>query len=270
MKNDIGHRGIDKGLFIWKNAKTSDYMFNAKEKDEESGLYYYEARYYSDEDIVFRARDPKFEDYPFMSPYSYCGNNPVIYIDPDGRDRQLVYNHRRGTITVKANYYCNINTQSAARKATEVFNNKAGLTYTDKDGKTWDVKFKLQVIRVDNGKERKAANNDKQGNSFVLKGTVKHGDKVVAGLATNQKYIDVGQKYYNDDYTSAHEIGHTLGMDHSESGLMVPYLGHPKESQKLTQQNINDMIENGQGPPDKHIKPETKWEKLLDFFGLLE
>jgi RHS repeat-associated protein len=70
----------------WMLDTIPRYLFNAKEKDEESGLYYYEARYYSDEDIVFRARDPKFEEYFWMSPYAYCGNNPVIYIDPTGME----------------------------------------------------------------------------------------------------------------------------------------------------------------------------------------
>jgi RHS repeat-associated protein len=64
-------------------------MFNAKEKDEESGLYYYEARYYSDENIMFTARDPKFEKYFWLSPYAYCANNPVIYIDPTGEDVEI-------------------------------------------------------------------------------------------------------------------------------------------------------------------------------------
>jgi RHS repeat-associated protein len=58
-------------------------MFNAKELDEESGMYYYEARYYAPP--TFISRDPLFEKYPFMSPYAYCANNPVKYIDPDGR-----------------------------------------------------------------------------------------------------------------------------------------------------------------------------------------
>jgi RHS repeat-associated protein len=57
-------------------------MFNAKELDEESGMYYYEARYYAPP--TFISRDPLFEKYPFISPYAYCANNPVIYIDPTG------------------------------------------------------------------------------------------------------------------------------------------------------------------------------------------
>jgi len=59
------------------------YSFNAKELDEETGMYYYEARYY--QPPVFISRDPLFEGKPNMSPYTYCRNNPILYIDPDGR-----------------------------------------------------------------------------------------------------------------------------------------------------------------------------------------
>ena len=58
------------------------YAFNAKELDEETGMYYYEARYYKPP--VFTSRDPMFEKYFWMSPYAYCANNPVKYVDPSG------------------------------------------------------------------------------------------------------------------------------------------------------------------------------------------
>jgi RHS repeat-associated protein len=66
----------------WHNGLLPDYMFNAKELDEESGMYYYEARYYNPP--TFISRDPLFEEYPTMSPYAYCNNNPVVMIDPKG------------------------------------------------------------------------------------------------------------------------------------------------------------------------------------------
>jgi RHS repeat-associated protein len=59
-------------------------MFNAKEKDEESGMYYYEARYYNPPSFI--SRDPLFEKKPWMSAYAYCRNNPLIFIDPTGED----------------------------------------------------------------------------------------------------------------------------------------------------------------------------------------
>ena len=58
------------------------YSFNAKELDEETGMYYYEARYYKPP--VFTSRDPMFEKYFWMTPYAYCANNPVKHVDPSG------------------------------------------------------------------------------------------------------------------------------------------------------------------------------------------
>ncbi|MBQ4477539.1 MAG: RHS repeat-associated core domain-containing protein, partial [Bacteroidales bacterium] len=60
------------------------YAFNAKELDEETGMYYYEARYYKPP--VFTSRDPMFEKYFWMTPYAYCANNPVKYVDPSGEE----------------------------------------------------------------------------------------------------------------------------------------------------------------------------------------
>jgi RHS repeat-associated protein len=68
--------------FSDKNAGRS--LFSAKELDEESGNYYYEQRYYNPKYGTFESRDQLFEKYFWMSPYAYCANNPVKYIDPDG------------------------------------------------------------------------------------------------------------------------------------------------------------------------------------------
>jgi RHS repeat-associated protein len=66
----------------WHQGKIPDYTFNAKEKDEESGLYYYSARYYNPP--TFISRDPLFEARPWMSAYAYCSNNPINRFDPTG------------------------------------------------------------------------------------------------------------------------------------------------------------------------------------------
>jgi RHS repeat-associated protein len=59
-------------------------MFNAKELDEETGMYYYSARYYNPP--TFISRDVLFEKKPFMSPYAMSRNNPLRFIDPSGMD----------------------------------------------------------------------------------------------------------------------------------------------------------------------------------------
>ncbi|GHT17512.1 hypothetical protein FACS189429_1760 [Bacteroidia bacterium] len=66
------------------NKWNTPYLFNAKELDEETGLYYYGARYYDPRTSVWLSADPMQEKYPFQTTYVYCANNPIIYIDPDG------------------------------------------------------------------------------------------------------------------------------------------------------------------------------------------
>ena len=64
----------------------SRYKYNGKEKDPESGLHYYGARYYDSDICQWLSIDPMADKYPSLSPYNYCADNPVILVDPDGRD----------------------------------------------------------------------------------------------------------------------------------------------------------------------------------------
>jgi RHS repeat-associated protein len=67
----------------WHRDRIPDYQFNGKEYDEENGMYYYSSRYYNPP--TFISRDPLFEK-KFTSPYAYCLNNPLLFIDPNGED----------------------------------------------------------------------------------------------------------------------------------------------------------------------------------------
>ena len=65
-------------------AYETTYKFTGKEKDEETGFNYFGARYYYDELSIWLSVDPMAHKYPSLSPYNYCANNPIKYIDPDG------------------------------------------------------------------------------------------------------------------------------------------------------------------------------------------
>jgi len=69
---------------------STPYKFNGKEQDEETGLYYYGARYYDSRTSVWLSMDPKAEEKPWISPYAYCSDNPLNRIDPDGKDDYYV------------------------------------------------------------------------------------------------------------------------------------------------------------------------------------
>jgi len=73
------------------------YQFTGKEYDEETGLYYYGARYYDPKTSVWQSPDPALTSYldgeanggvgnpANLAAYSYSYNNPVRLTDPDGR-----------------------------------------------------------------------------------------------------------------------------------------------------------------------------------------
>ncbi|MCR4812923.1 MAG: RHS repeat-associated core domain-containing protein [Bacteroidales bacterium] len=60
--------------------------FSGKEKDSETGYYYFGARYYNSDLSLWLSVDPMADKYPSLSPYNYCAWNPMRIIDPNGMD----------------------------------------------------------------------------------------------------------------------------------------------------------------------------------------
>ncbi|MDQ6469892.1 SpvB/TcaC N-terminal domain-containing protein [Flavobacterium sp. LHD-80] len=65
---------------------SSPYLFNGKELDRETNLSYYGARYYDAKTSLWLSGDPLAEKYPNVGAYVYCLNNPIVFVDPDGKD----------------------------------------------------------------------------------------------------------------------------------------------------------------------------------------
>ena len=63
---------------------SSPFRFTGKELDEETGLYYFGARYFDPKTVNWYNPDRFSELYPHMNPYSYCGGNPICAIDIHG------------------------------------------------------------------------------------------------------------------------------------------------------------------------------------------
>jgi RHS repeat-associated protein len=60
------------------------YKYCGKEQDEETGLYYYGARYYAPWLCRFTSVDPKSLEYIHQSSYVFADNNPVVKYDVNG------------------------------------------------------------------------------------------------------------------------------------------------------------------------------------------
>lgn len=101
----FGEVFIEERNSVWNTP----YLFNAKEFDEETGLYYYGARYYEPRLSLWISVDPisnydprNNENYldgehnlgvynTFnLAPYGYCYQNPIRLIDPNGKQVDAV------------------------------------------------------------------------------------------------------------------------------------------------------------------------------------
>lgn len=74
----------------------SEYKYTGKELDKETGLMYYEARYYDAVVGRFVSVDPYSEN---GNPYSYVQNNPIIYKDPTGLYTEEINDYGQVVIT---------------------------------------------------------------------------------------------------------------------------------------------------------------------------
>ena len=85
-----------------ENLNLNRYLFSGKELQDQSlggkllGLYDFGSRFYDPTLGRWFNVDPKLE---FVSPYGYCANNPVLYIDPNGEDIVLTIS-KEVTVTV--------------------------------------------------------------------------------------------------------------------------------------------------------------------------
>ena len=85
-------------------SRTMPYLFNGKELDSETGLYYYGARYYDPRVSLWLNVDPLAEK--THDPYGYVWNNPIRFIDPTGMEATStdVRKNKDGSYTVMGAY----------------------------------------------------------------------------------------------------------------------------------------------------------------------
>ena len=102
--NDCANEGRGKLTCIMPSAANRRAKLNAMELNEETGMYCYGARYYEPRLSLWMSCDPMQEKYPNISSYCYTYDNPIKFIDPDGRIVKIPKNQNQiiGYINQKA------------------------------------------------------------------------------------------------------------------------------------------------------------------------
>ena len=132
------------------------YKYVGKERDEETGLYYYGFRYYAAWLCRFVSVDPLQFEYPQLTPYQYAGNKPITYMDIEGL--QAEGDEKLGLTTVECNPEPSeagalkyIGTLYISEKATETTMNvvyKSTAEAGARSGFSWGKLFKGGLISL--------------------------------------------------------------------------------------------------------------------------
>ena len=237
------------------NQERTHYLYNGKELDDETRLYYYGARYYDSRASVWESVDPLINNDNNMSPYVYCRDNPIKLSDPDGRSAEAKLGYDKQTksktifITENIVFYGGAATpercenirkgmedawNAAASKVTVRVDAKGYVNPSQNGGVEYKVKYviRTKIVTTEDKAKQMATKNDKDKNISLNFIRVEDGGSeaskysVIGVEGGNGGWLNINQPL--ETTTGGHEMGHGLGRGHTNEvagktpDIMVP------------------------------------------------
>nr|WP_263859291.1 RHS repeat-associated core domain-containing protein [Fibrobacter succinogenes] len=228
--------------------------FTGKERDDETQLNYFGARYLDPMIGMWTSVDPARQ---FSSPYLYVGNgmNPIGAVDPDGNAAIIEKNGNNVHAIVPVTYEGKLNDnrlhEAIQQVVADAFNHKIG-----KYNLTVDVvKYNPNIHKNVNNNITLTVGRGEMCSSYGG-GSCAH-----LGALPGEASINI-----KDRHGIAHEFGHLLGLDekyrakYMEDGL--PYKGYEGNLMgdggfSLTESQVEEMWKAGTIRPENGYKANT-------------
>ena len=186
------------------------YTFSAKERDPETGLSYFGSRYYSSDLSIWLSVDPMSDKYPSLSPYTYCADNPVKCVDPNGEEWDID----------GYKYYPGQSCPDDAQQSTRDKWNTMNTIYSTKEGKDvidyMNKKGVWYCVSSESGPTKDVggeyvSNKDETGGTIFLNGSTDigtlahemfHGYQDQKGQGNASQHNELQARLFSDDITS--------------------------------------------------------------------
>ncbi|WP_333597088.1 DUF6443 domain-containing protein [Chryseobacterium flavum] len=190
----LNHIGGGKGLL----GGYRNYKYNGKEL-QETGMYDYGARFYMPDIGRWGVIDELAENYLNISPFTYAVNNPIRYIDPDGRKI-------KDPDDIVKNYKNQLNSNMSALKA-----------FIDNGSIDSELGGKLMSFYTSTLGEITKLEKSDQVYTIFSDSSSKEGS-MNYDLSTNEIKIGIGDKRIG---LVGHELKHAYQYESGETSLVV-------------------------------------------------
>ncbi len=235
------------GLALY-NVNTKKIIGFAEEADEEIETSI-------DDGLISRwlSLDPLASKYPSLSPYQFCANNPILFIDPDGK--RIIINRSGAIFADNYTASTNLKTDNALNPfpnsvhdmgITGIIGGEKGVTYDRKINGSYDVSLKIGEYINSSLQKGWISDNKNPGLSSEVKAHEEgHGDQLVE--AFNKSYS------INSGYTKT-----------DSRGKSTPVLFTGKADEILTQ--ADKLYDNIKTTAPQVLGTKTKSQFIRETF----